>query len=242
MKIWRSLLAMSMLFFLLIGMVNCSKKKGWVAKIEGDTITLDDFNVRFEYYLKSKYVQQPELIPRARNSMEERKAALKDMINEKLILKEAKKMKTHEKEEVKDLIKLYTQQIILNAYIEENLAGDIQVAEEEIDAHYDENKAEFRNMDPDFARRRIKTLLMMKKYDAKIMEILDSLKNKYRIEENESAIRPIISETNILPEQSGLDSGIPMPQIPEAKIKTPDKEQPKEDTSKKEESKKEEEK
>ncbi len=240
MRIWKSLLVMSILFFFLIGMVNCSKKKGWVAKIEGEVITIDDFNVRFEYYLKSKYAQQPELIPRARNSMEERKAALKDMINEKLILKEAKKMKIHEKDEVKDLIKLYTQQIVLNAYIEQNLAGDIQVGEEEVSAYYNENKAEFRNVDPDFAQRKIRYTLMMKKYDTKIMEILDSLKNKYRIEENEGAIRPIINETNMPQEQGDIGSGLPMPQIPGATIKPPTKEQPAKEEPKKEEPKKEE--
>ena len=238
MKIWKSLLIMSILFFLFIGLVNCSKKNKWVAKIEGDTITIDDFNVRFEYYLKSKYVQQPELIPMARNSMEERKAALKDMINEKLILIEAKKMKFHEKEEVKDMIKLYTQQIILNAYIEQNLAGDIEVGEEEINDYYNANKAEFRNVDPNFARRRIRSLLMMKKYDVKIIEILDGLKNKYRIEENESVIRPIISETNVLPEQSNLEKSIPLLQTPEAKIKAPEKEQPKKEQPEKEKNKK----
>lgn len=235
MRIWKSLLAMSALFFFLIGMVNCSKKKAWVAKIEGETITIDDFNVRFEYYLKSKYTQQPELIPRARNSMEERKAALKDMINEKLILKEAKKMKIHEKDEVKDLIKLYTHQIVLNAYIEQHLAGDIKVGEEEVSAYYNENKAEFRNVDPDFAQRKIRYILMMKKYDMKIMEILDSLKNKYRIEENESAIRPIISETNILQEQGDIGKGLPMPQIPGAAIKIPVKKEPAKEEPKKEE-------
>jgi len=222
MKIWGSLIAISLILLLSMGMVNCSKKKKWVAKIEGESISVDDFNVRFEYYLKSKYFQQPDIIPQARNSMEERKAALKEMINEQLILKEAKKMKFHEKEEVKDLIKIYKDQIILQAYLEENITKEIEVGDEEINNYYNANKREFRNDDPELALRKIKFLLMKEKYDKKVMEILDSLKNKYRIEENEESIRPIINESNIMQGTGEFEGGLPMPQIPDAKIKTTD--------------------
>jgi len=171
----------------------CGKKKVWVAKINGKKITLDDFNVRFEYYLKSKYIQNPEMIPKARADMEERKACLKDMINEELVLQEAKKLKIDQKEEVKNLIKLYTKQIILNAYIEEFIGEDIKVTEEEINKYYNENKSEFKGVDPEFAKRKIQYQLTLLKYDKKISEILEKLRNKYVIEENENAIRPIMS-------------------------------------------------
>ncbi|MDD5065604.1 MAG: SurA N-terminal domain-containing protein [bacterium] len=187
----------------------CGKKKQYVAVVEGDSISLDEFNLRFEYYLKSKYFQQPELIPQARNSMEERKLVLKDMINEKLILKEAKKMNIDKKDEVKNLIKLYTQQIILNAYIEQYLANDIQVSDLEMNEFYAKNQDKFRNVDPEYAKRSIKYQLMMQKYDKKITEILDKLRNLYRVEEDESVIRPIYNETNVL---KNLQKG--MPQLP----------------------------
>lgn len=231
MKMLKNIFILSFVIIFLMVANTCSKKKGWVAKIEGEKITLDEFNTRFEYYLKSKYMQaqRPDLIPQARNSMEERKAALKDMINEKLILKEAKKMKLHKREEVQNLIKLYTQQIVLNAYIEEYLAGDINVAEQEITDFYNKNRSDFRNMDPDFAKRKIRYQLMMQKYDKKIMEILAKLKNKYRIDENESAIRPIVSESNVMGTQRLPGKTLPMPRMPQANIK---KEQPAMDKSK----------
>ncbi len=171
----------------------CGKKKIWVAKIDGEPISLDEFNVRFEYYLKSKYIQNPEYIPKARTDMEERRACLKDMINEKLILAEAKKLKLHKREDVKNLIKLYTQQIIINAYIEEYLSDDIKVNEKEISEYYEKNKAEFRGVDPELAKRKIQYQLTLQKYDRKISEILEKLRGKYRIEENENAIRPIMA-------------------------------------------------
>ena len=62
--------------------VSDNEKGSWVAKIEGEPISLKDFNVRFEYYLKSKYFKQPDMIQEARNSMEERNTALKDIIQE----------------------------------------------------------------------------------------------------------------------------------------------------------------
>ena len=210
--------------------------KTWVAKIEGEVITLDDFNVRFEYYLKSKYMQQPDMIPRARNSMEERKLAMRDMINERLILQEARKLKVHEKDEVKDMIRLYQQQIVLNSYIEQNLAGDIKVAEADIDAYYGKNRKKFRGMDPDKVRFLIRRELSMKQYEIKLKEILDTLKNKYRIKENESAIRPIMGELNIpQPQVGGTGMPVPRPKLPgtpapktgEAKTPTPTSAPPK---------------
>lgn len=173
----------------------CGKKKIWVAKIDSSTITLDEFNTRFEYYLKSKYVQNPEYIPQAQTDMEERRACLKDMINERLILEEAKKLKLDERDDVKNLMKLYTQQIIINAYIEEFLAEKIKVGDNEINAYYEKNKSEFRGVDPELAKRKIQYQLTLQKYDQKISEILDRLKGKYRIDENENAIRPIMGTT-----------------------------------------------
>ncbi len=192
---------------------SCGKKSQIVAEVEGDKITVDEFNLRFEYYLKSKYYQQPEIIPQARNSMEERKLVLRDMINEKIILKEAQKLKLDKRDDVKNLIKLYTQQIVLNAYIEQYLANDINVTDVEITDFYNKNRDKFRNVDPEYAKRSIRYQLMMQKYDVKITEVLDKLKNLYRINENEAAIRPLYSDTNAM--QSVPQQGLPrLPSTP----------------------------
>ncbi len=196
------------LFFIsilvLVSLLYCGKKKIWVAKIDGEPITLDEFNVRFEYYLKSKYIQNPEYIPQARTDMEERRACLKDMVNERLILAEAKKLKLDKRENVKNLIKLYTQQIIINAYIEEYLSDDIKVDEKEVDEYYMKNKDEFRGVDPELAKRKIQYQLTLQKYDKKISEILEKLRGKYRIEENENAIRPIMSGEPVQPQEENI--------------------------------------
>lgn len=184
--------------------ISCSNSNNWVAKVDGDKITVNDFNVRFDYYLKSKYFQNPELIPQARNNMEERKAALKDMINERLILLEAKKLKIDKSPEVQNLIRLYNQQIILNNYIEKYLASDLNVSDEEMMAFYNQHKADFRNVDPDMAKRKIKYQLMMVKYDKKITEVIDKLKDKYRIEESENGIRPIYNESSVSKNQQEM--------------------------------------
>lgn len=197
MKTRRLLLVLSFLMILPL-FAGCGKKKSHVAVVNGAPVSVEEFNLRFEYYLRSKYYQQPELIPQARNSMEERKTVLKDMVNEKLILLEAKKMKIDKRDDVQNLIKLYTQQIILNAYIEQNLASEIQVGDEEVKDFYNKNREKFRTVDPEYAIRSIKYQLMMQKYDKKITEVLDKLKGYYRVDYNESAIRPIYNETNVL--------------------------------------------
>jgi hypothetical protein len=203
-------------YFILLSMVislavmaSCGKKTQNVAVVAGQPVTLEEFNLRFDYYLRSKYYQQPELIPQARNSMEERKAVLKDMINEKLILMEAKKMKLDQREDVKNLLKLYTQQIVLNAYIEQFMANDIQVSDEEVKDFYGKNREKFKMVDPDNAARSIKYQLMMQRYEKKITEILDKLKGFYRVEYNESAIRPIYNETNVSRNLKNMMPGMP---------------------------------
>ncbi len=191
------------LFILVMSSITmCGKKEVIVANVAGEKITLADFNTRFEYYLQAKYAQQPQMIPQARNSLEERKAVLRDMINEKLILKEAKKMKIDKQEDVKNMIKLSTQQIILKSYIDKFLAKDINVNDADIDAFYDKNKKYFKNADPEMARKQIKYQLTLKAYDKKIAELIDKLKNKYTIQENDDAIRPILQGVS---PQTGTD-------------------------------------
>ncbi len=206
--------------FILLTTTMCSKKKKIVvANVNGDKITLDEFNTRFEYYLKTKYAQNPELIPKARNSFEERKAVLRDMINERLIYDEAKKMKIDQEPEVKNLIKLYTRQIIINAYIDKYLSKDINVSDAEINEFYNKNKKYFKNADPDLARKQIKYQLTLKKYDAKIAELLDKLKNKYKIDENDDAIRPILSSPAIGETNKNSEGTSLLKNTPRIKIK-----------------------
>ncbi|MBN1898695.1 MAG: SurA N-terminal domain-containing protein [Spirochaetes bacterium] len=211
------------ILFILLGVIvlfftTCGGGKNVVARIEGNKITLDDFNVRFEYYLKSKYIQAPEYIPTARADMEERMSCLKDMVNENLILLEAKKMKLDKRDDVKGLIKLYTQQIVINAYIEEYLADDIKVEDSEISDFYQKNRSQFRGMDPEMAKRRIRFEIMRQKYDKKISQILDKLRGKYQIEQNENIIRPIMSGELGAPGTGEAPATIKKPEIkPEEK-------------------------
>ncbi len=207
----KSLLLVILFVFAVSTLTMCGKKEIIVANVAGEKITLSDFNTRFEYYLQAKYAQQPDLIPQARNSLEERKAVLRDMINEKLILKEAKKLKIDKQEDVKNMIKLSTQQIILKAYIDKFLSKDIKVSEAEIDDFYNKNKKYFKNADPEMARKQIKYQLTLKQYDKKIAELIDKLKNKYTITENDDAIRPILQGS--VPQAGGNNGKNTRPKI-----------------------------
>jgi len=185
---------------------SCSKKEQWVAKVEGEKISLDDFNFRFDMYLKNAYADAPDLIPLKKNSMEEREAFLKELVNEILLLKEAKKMGIPKQEDVKRLIRLTKQQIIIQAYVSQlNLLNDIRVSEEDVDKYYKENKEYFKGRDPEYVRMYIYRRLVLAQQKQKLDNIVDKLKNKYRIQVNEDAIRPIMSESNILNNQQRLD-------------------------------------
>lgn len=164
---------------------NINKK--WVAKIDGSRISLEDFNTRYDYYLKSKFMD-PKEIEANRINPEEKSQCLRDMINEQLIINEARKQKLHTKDEVKQLMKMYTQQIVLQYYIDQNIGHRLNVSDPEIDNYYREKRAEFANLDPEMARNKIRYMLMLRKMDEELSVVLAKLNEKAKILRNESLI------------------------------------------------------
>ena len=76
-------------------------------------------------------------------------------------------------------------------------------------------------------RRNLNDLDVQEKGDVvkgNVLRVIDKLKNKYRIQENEESIRPIINETNILQgeDKEGKKTGLPLmqPNLPGMGTKT----------------------
>ncbi len=167
--------------------------KNWVAKVDGDRISLDEFNKRYEMYMQMR-MQQPQLKPL---TVEEermvKRELLKNMIGEHLIYKELKKEKYEKSKEVQDLF----QQFIIQRYLEEKFAMDINVSSLEVEGYYNKNKQMFAGMDPEMAQQRIEYQLKLQKFQERTAETIDRLYSKAKVIQNDSAITPIGSAISI---------------------------------------------
>lgn len=159
----------------------------FLAKINNSIITVDDFKSKYKYYIKNKY-SYSDINSFKKNSKEIEKC-LNDMINDKLILNEAIRLKYHLKKRIIDLIALYKQQIIINAYIEEKVGDKVHVTEEEIDMFYEKNSNQFQSLTKNKAKEKIKIHLMTDGYMLKLNDLLKKLKKKVTIKINEKAFK-----------------------------------------------------
>jgi len=179
------------LMFITLGLASlfllqCGQKN-WIAKVDGEQISMEEFNKRYDMYMQMR-MQQPQLKPLTMD--EERlvkRELLKNMIGEHLIYKELKKEKYLQSKEVQDLFK----QFIIQRYLEEKFASDIEVSSLEVEGFYNQNKRLFANMDPEMAQQRIEYQLKLQKFQERTAETIDKLYSKARIIQNDTAISPV---------------------------------------------------
>ncbi len=179
-----------------------TKKKDvkYVAEVDNVKITLDEFNAGFDLYLQMKYGQDIEKIMEAKNSMQERKEYLRELINRKLLMLEAQKAGIPEREDVKQAIKFYTETLIIQAYLSQIInLEEIKPTDKEIDKYYAKHRSKLKGLSPLQAKKYIEYQLAMLKSQYKIGEIVEKLRGKYKIIEHDEVLRPIFSTemTNI---------------------------------------------
>jgi hypothetical protein len=167
-------------------LLQCGQKN-WIAKVDGEMIPMEEFNKRYDMYMQMR-MQQPQLKPLTMD--EERlvkRELLRNMIGEHLIYKELKKEKYLQSKEVQDLFK----QFVIQRYLEEKFASDINVSSLEVEKFYNQNRQVFANMDPEMAQQRIEYQLKLQKFQERTAEIIDKLYSKARIIQNDAAISPV---------------------------------------------------
>ncbi|HEO64044.1 MAG TPA: hypothetical protein ENN78_02105 [Candidatus Omnitrophica bacterium] len=117
----------------LIGCTKARTDKDVVATVDGDKITLTMLNERIkalpQYYQAAALQQKKEL--------------LDDLIIEKLLYNEAKKRGIDKRQDVKDLVQMTVQKVLIAKLLEDINKGKVDVSEEEITQYYETHKDQY---------------------------------------------------------------------------------------------------
>ncbi len=165
----KHLLAISIIVMLVIPQISC--KKDWAAKVDNETISMDEFN-KF-YYLQSKMmtnVETNEEVDKlaenptyANHPLLSKAGFLEHLIAQKLLYKKAMNDKNIDKDELDTIIEMIKIQTVAQYYLGKKLKDRITVSDEEVNAVYNENKAKFTGKTADEATAYIKQQIFSQK-------------------------------------------------------------------------------
>jgi len=115
-------------------LAGCGNKDNRImAKVDGETITLKDFNDRIEKLPK----QYQDIVKSQKRNY------LDDLILEKLLYKKALKANIDKDRETQDIIAEATKKIIIARLVEKEVEKKVTVSDEEVRKYYDEHSEEF---------------------------------------------------------------------------------------------------
>jgi len=165
----KHLITISIITMLVIPQISC--KKDWAAKIDSETISMEDFN-KF-YYLQSKMmtnVETNEEIDKlaenpayANHPLLSKAGFLDHLIAQKLLYKKAMDDKAINHDELDTVIEMIKIQTVAQYYLGKKLKDKITVSDEEVTAVYNENKAKFAGRTADEATAYIKQQIFAQK-------------------------------------------------------------------------------
>ncbi len=165
----KHLLTICIITMLLIPQISC--KKEWAAKIDDETISMEDFN-KF-YYLQTKMmanVETNEEVDKlaenpayANHPLLSKAGFLDHLIAQKLLYKKAMDDKAIDKDELATVIEMIKIQTVSQYYLGKKLKDKITVSDEEVNAVYNENKSKFAGRTADEATTYIKQQIFAQK-------------------------------------------------------------------------------
>lgn len=165
----KHLLTILIITMLIIPQISC--KKEWAAKVDGETISMEDFN-KF-YYLQSKMmanVETNEEVDKlaenpayANHPLLSKAGFLDHIIAQKLLYKKAMNDKSIDKDELKTVIEMIKIQTAAQYYLGKKLKDKITVSDEEVAAVYNQNKSKFAGRTADEATAYIKQQIFTQK-------------------------------------------------------------------------------
>ena len=165
----KHLITICIITLLIIPQISC--KKDWAAKVDNETITMDEFN-KF-YYLQSKMmtnIESNEEIDKlaespayANHPLLSKTGFLDHIIAQKLLYKKAMNDKAINKDELDTVIEMIKIQTVAQYYLGKKLKDKITVSDEEVNAVYAENKAKFAGRTADEATAYIKQQIFAQK-------------------------------------------------------------------------------
>lgn len=165
----KHLLTICIITMLVIPQISC--KKDWAAKVDDETITMEEFN-KF-YYLQSKMmtnIETNEEIDKlaenpayANHPLLSKAGYLDHIIAQKLLYKKAFSDKAINQDELKTVVEMMKIQTVAQYYLGKKLKDKITVSDEEVNAVYNENKSKFAGRTADEATNYIKQQIFSQK-------------------------------------------------------------------------------
>jgi predicted small secreted protein len=162
------------------------KNNSWIVKIDNTTLSLDEFEREFKVHVYSLPIDDSKR-NQYKNSSQNRKKFLTNLINEYLIYKKALQEGIDKRQAVQDLVKAVERRAIIQVYLNEKIEPKLnEVSDEQIEAIYNQNKKMFAGVDIDVARQQIKMQLLQRQYNDYLNDIVDELKGEAKVIKNEN--------------------------------------------------------
>jgi hypothetical protein len=187
--------------------------KEWAAKIDNETITMEDFN-RY-YYLTSKMITNVETNEEvdklaenpayANHPLLSKTGFLEHLIAQKLLYKKAVEDKATDHEELNTLVELIKLQAVAQYYIEKKIKNKITVTDEEVNKIYKENTAESAEETMDeaktnYIKQKIKQEIITKKSKMETNKYIMDLLAESKVDKNGFHNSQIKTEKKLFPE------------------------------------------
>ena len=191
--------ALFALIALFLGMSACSKSP-WVAKIDGEKITLDELNTLYYAHNKTYYNFKTneevdkiasDAVEKQKNPLLDKKFFLDEIIKQRIVYFKAEKEKVLSDAEFKSLALSIEESTTAQFMVKTKILDKIQVTDKEIEDIYNTEKAAFKGATLEQANNYIKQQLTQKKLSEETNKFVTELKDKAAIEKNTEAITAI---------------------------------------------------
>ncbi|MBP7901971.1 MAG: hypothetical protein KA015_04040 [Spirochaetes bacterium] len=191
--------ALFALIALFLGMSACSKSP-WVAKIDGEKITLDELNTLYYAHNKTYYNFKTneevdkiasDAVEKQKNPLLDKKFFLDEVIKQRIVYFKAEKEKVLSDAEFKSLALSIEESTTAQFMVKTKILDKIQVTDKEIEDIYNTEKAAFKGATLEQANNYIKQQLTQKKLSEETNKLVTELKDKAAIEKNTEAITAI---------------------------------------------------
>lgn len=197
------LLSVALLSIVIIA-TGCSSKpeNKWVAKFGGQKIKLGELNDFYYAQFKMMFNMKKEDVDQAaknqyyvqQNPLLDKSTFLDEMIKQRMIYKKADKEGYLKKDIVKTLIKVQEESLVTRFYLNEKLTGQINITDQELDAEHKTLSKEMRQVPADQLDSMLRQKIMEKKFNAKVTEIVDSVKGSYNVESHPELITALTAQ------------------------------------------------
>ena len=183
----KHLLTICIITMLVVPQISC--KKDWAAKIDNETISMDEFN-KF-YYLQSKMMTNMETNEEidklaenpayANHPLLSKAGFLDHIIAQKILYKKAMDDKSIDHDELDTVIEMIKIQTVAQYYLGKKLKDKITVSDEEVNAVYNQNKAKFAGRTADEATAYIKQQIFAQKSRQETNKYIMEMMGQFKI-------------------------------------------------------------